>query len=295
LAAFFFFSASSLGWAQTGSIWEPLEERLIQDGFDRTYIKSLFGRTSLRFSPDIMARKINALLATKLSVSKKRPRTKPQAMGKYLNPILIAGAYGYYREHRQDFEVIERKYDVPGDILTALLLVETKLGNQVGRYNALTILSNMALSKDFSLIEAHLDLENVSDEVKDWLMRRTGQKANWAYGELKSLITYARQNGHDPLEIPSSMYGAIGKCQFIPSSALAYGVDGSGDGIVDLFNTADALHSMANFIKKHGWEKDLDRKAQLKVIYRYNHSESYSLTIMAVADKLRKTNDFFGN
>ncbi len=105
-------------------------------------------------------------------------------------------------------------------------------------------------------------------------------EGNWAYGELKSLITYAQKNGQDPLIIPSSMYGAIGYCQFIPSSALAYGRDGNGDGKVNLFEMNDALYSMAYFIKRHGWKPELDREAQLAVIYRYNHSKSYSLTIM---------------
>ena len=128
-----------------------------------------------------------------------------------------------------------------------------------------------------------------------WLIRRTEQKGNWGYGELKSLITYAQKNGKDPLTIPSSMYGAIGQCQFIPSSALHYGKDGTGDGRVDLFDTTDALYSMAYFVSEHGWKDGLDHKGQLKVIYRYNHSESYAMTILAVADRIRKTKEFFGN
>ena len=216
-------------------------------------------------------------------------------MERYLNPILIAGAYAFYREHKGNFIAIERKYGVPGEVLTALMLVETKLGTQVGKHNGMTILASMALARDFELVRPHIKRKDLSPDVSEWLVKRTGQKANWGYQELKSLITYARDNGQDPLVIPSSMYGAIGVCQFIPSSALSYGVDGNGDGQINLFDITDALYSMANFVKRHGWKNDLTREAELKVIYRYNHSQSYALTIMAVADKLKKTSDFFGN
>lgn len=277
------------------NIWAPLVDRLVKDGFDRAYVDKVFGSEDLKFSPKIMARKMNSLVNIKLSTKKPGPRKKAQVMDRYLNPILIAGAYAYFRENQPEFVDIEKKYGVPGAVLTALLLVETKLGSQVGKYKGVHILASMALAKNFELIRPHIKRKDLSLEMQEWLVKRTGQKADWGYRELKSLLTYSKQNIQDPLEIPSSMYGAIGQCQFIPSSALHYGVDGSGDGKVDLFNTSDALYSMANFVKRHGWKSGLDRDAQLKVIYRYNHSESYALTILAVADRILKTNEFFGN
>lgn len=294
LAAVFVLLCPVFAAAQS-EVWSPLEERLVQDGFDRAYVEKVFGNDALEFSPEIMARKMNSLLNIKLSNRKPGPRAEPEVMDRYLNPILIAGAYAFYKDKQTDFDAIEAKYGVPGEVLTALLLVETKLGTQVGSHKAVHILASMALAEDFELIRSHIERTDLSPEMQSWLMKRTVQKANWGYTELKSLLTYTRRNGSDPLEIPSSMYGAIGSCQFIPSSALHYGVDGSGDGKVDLFEMTDALHSMANFVKRHGWKPGLDHEAQLKVIYRYNHSESYAMTILAVADKIRKTKEFFGD
>jgi len=275
--------------------WEPLKERLVSDGFDRARVEALFSGDDLAFSPEIMARKMSALLETRLAVRRPGPAPEPKVMDRYLNPILLAGAYAFLREHDELFREIEERYGVPGEVLTALMLVETRLGTQTGKYKAMTILANMALARDLTLIRSHVGRPDLSPETEAWLAGRTEQKGNWAYVELKSLITYADKNGLDPLAIPSSMYGAIGLCQFIPSSAVAYGRDGNGDGRVDLFDMTDALHSMAYFIHWHGWREGLDREAQLKVIYRYNHSQSYALTIMAVAEKLRKTVEFFGN
>ena len=294
LAAVFVLGQNS-AFAAQDNVWRPLVERLVDDGLDRTYVQSLFGRKSLKFDPKIMARKMNVLLETRLSSRRETPPSEPAVMKRYLNPILIAGAYAFFREHRAEFAIIQQRYGVPGEVLTGLMLVETKLGTQVGRHNALTILSSMALGGDVELIRPYLDHQDLDADTEQWLTRRTLQKGNWGYEELKALITYARKNGQDPLNIPSSVYGAIGLCQFIPSSAIHYGVDGNGDGRVDLFDTTDALHSMANFVKRHGWKPDLDREAQLKVIYRYNHSSSYALTILEVADRIGATNRFFGN
>lgn len=215
-------------------------------------------------------------------------------MSRYLNPILIAGAYAYYREHRGVYAIIEQEYGVSGEVLTAILLVETRLGNNVGEHNAFAILANMALGGDFDLIADLIDRDDLPEDIREWLVERTRQKGEWGYDELKALIRYAQANGKDPLEIPGSVYGAIGQCQFIPTSAVHYGRDGSGDGLVDLQNTSDALHSMANFIASHGWKESLTEEEKLKVIYRYNHSESYALTIMAVADKIKKAKELFG-
>jgi len=292
LAAVFFFMPLPVRGAGE---WSPLEDRLVDDGFDRSYVQSLFGRSTLEFDPQILARKMNVLLKSRLQAASPAPAPEPQVLDRYLNPILLAGGYAYFREHSAVLSRIRKQYEVRGEVLTALMLVETKLGTQVGSRNGLSILASMALAGDFERIRPYIKRKDLSHEDMKWLVQRTAQKGNWAYAELKALITYARRNGQDPMNIPSSVYGAIGLCQFIPSSALYYGVDGTGDGRVDLFDNTDALYSMANFLRQHGWKEGLGREEQLKIIFRYNHSQSYALTILEVADRIDKTNRFFGN
>ena len=293
MAAVFIFGPVAVLAAQD-NVWRPLVERLVDDGYDLTYAQSLYGRKRLKFDPKIMARKMNVLLETRLSSRKETPSREPAVIKRYLNPILIAGAYAFFREHRAEFAIIQHRYGVPGEILTGLMLIETKLGTQVGQHNALAILSSMALGGDIELIRPYLDRKDISAETMQWLTRRTLQKGNWGYEELKALIDYARKNGQDPFSIPSSVYGAIGGVPIHPFQRHSLrGVDGNGDGRVDLFDITDALHSMANFVKQHGWKPGLDREAQLKVIYRYNHSTSYALTILEVADRIGKTKSVF--
>jgi membrane-bound lytic murein transglycosylase B len=302
LAAVFFFCLGLFalaGQAQAGpasaeTLWEPLVDRLAADGLDQRKVAYLFTSPDLEFQPEIMARKMNVLLHTRLSAKKPGPQPEPQVMDRYLNPLLIAGAYAFYREHRAELTVIHDEYGVPGEILTALMLIESRLGMTVGDYKAFTILASMALAGDFSLIQDRIDKVGASKETLDWLVKRTREKGDWAYNELKALIRYAQANGQDPLTIHSSVYGAIGLCQFMPTSAEHYGRDGSGDGRVDLFETRDALYSMANFVAEHGWKDSMTEAQKLKVIYRYNHSESYAMTVLAVADRISKTRELFG-
>jgi membrane-bound lytic murein transglycosylase B len=87
--------------------------------------------------------------------------------------------------------------------------------------------------------------------------------------------------------MPGSIYGAVGICQFMPSNILRFGVDGDGDGTVNLFHASDAMHSLANYLKYHGWKPGLSREKQNRVLRHYNNSATYANTILAVADALR--------
>ncbi len=73
----------------------------------------------------------------------------------------------------------------------------------------------------------------------------------------------------------------------MPSNVLYYGVDADNDGRIDLFTKADALHSIANYLRGHGWKCTMDRSSQLQVILEYNKSLVYANTVLAVAEKLK--------
>lgn len=46
--------------------------------------------------------------------------------------------------------------------------------------------------------------------------------------------------------------GARGPMQFMPGTFRAYAVDGDGDGIPNIDNARDAIHTAANYLAKHG-------------------------------------------
>ena len=48
-------------------------------------------------------------------------------------------------------------------------------------------------------------------------------------------------------------HGELGHTQFLPANVLRYGVDGDGNGSLNMNSKADALASTANFLRGKGW------------------------------------------
>jgi len=264
--------------------WSPVIERLVADGFDEITVRILFSRAEVTFEPSAMSSKLRELI-------EKVPRP-PSDSSKavyqwYLKENVIAQAHAYLQEHTELLENINHKYCVPKEIIVSILLVETRLGNSVGEKRAFNTLASMALSSDLEAIRPHLPKKLIHPGNEDLARIICRQKAEWAYAELKALILYACRSEFDPLTFPSSIYGAIGLCQFLPSNILPYGVDADNDGRIDLFKKADAFYSIANYLREHGWKYTMDEGSQREVILRYNKSSIYANTVLAVAQKLK--------
>ncbi|CCO24983.1 lytic murein transglycosylase [Maridesulfovibrio hydrothermalis] len=289
-----FMMCSSLALADSHEGWSPLKDRLVKDGFNLEYVEAIFSATSVEYNSDIMARKMRVLLKRRFEPPAKKVAREKEFDERYVGPVLLAGAYAYLREHYDILVQIDKEYGVAPSVVVALLLVETKLGFTLGKAPAFNNLANMAASSDPLLFFDDLGYEKLEDNDLKWLKKRTKKKADWAYRELAALLTFSSANSINPAEIPGSPYGAFGICQFMPTTALSYAVDGDKDGQIDLFKREDALVSMANFMKKHGWKNSLSKAKKLKVIYRYNHSMVYARTIYEVAKQLDRIRSTFG-
>ena len=276
----FLWAAFSLLTPPAAADWSPLIDRLVADGFEDQAVRDLFSRPEVEFDPSAMASKLESLL--------KRRAGKPHGVYKgFLRSPVIAEAFSYLQANQELLENIHRRYCVPQEIVVAILLVETLLGKNVGEKSAFNRLASMALHSDLEAIRSHLPPNLITTKNEDLARSRCREKAHWAYAELKALIHYATRSGIDPVKIPGSPYGAIGLCQFMPSNIVSYGVDADRDGHINLFSTPDALHSIANYLRGHGWKCQLNRRAWPEVIFAYNHSSVYVNTVLAVAEKLR--------
>ena len=267
--------------------WTPLMERLVNDGHDAEKIKALFTRPDVVFQPGPMASKLQALIRKKFEPPPAVISPRLPLYESYLKPEVIAGAFSYEESNLKILETVSANYCVPKEIIVAILLIETKLGEATGVSAAFNTLASMALVTDLDMILPYLPKDLVSEDRKDFARQRCRQKADWAYDELKALLAYAEKKGIDPVSIPGSIYGAIGLCQFMPTNAILYGIDADGDGFADLFTSPDALYSIANYLKKNGWTCKMTRQHQHKVILSYNKSMTYANTVQAIADKLK--------
>ena len=135
----------------------------------------------------------------------------------------------FWALHKEALSQAEKKYGVPAEIIVAIIGVETRYGKHKGFYPILDALSTLAFEYP--------------------------PRATFFKSELEQLLLLAHEQELDPTKMVSSYAGAIGYPQFIPSSYRAYAVDFNGARHADLINNPkDAIGSVANYFKSHGWE-----------------------------------------
>ena len=255
--------------------FETLRQRLIEDGFEAGWIEQIYSQPGVAF--DLRG-----------AASYFRHREASLNYDQFTDSKSISKARAYLERHQRALAQAETTYGVDREIITAILLVETRLGTYVGRRSTLNILSSLAsLGEPWVRDAAWTEMKKTPRLSRKRFDRWAGGKSGWAYRELKAFLTYAAREGFDPSDILGSYAGAFGIAQFMPSSVLVYAADGNNDGQVNLFDHEDAIASVGSYLKKNGWRNKMGKERQSKVIYRYNHSEYYVEAILAIADRLK--------
>jgi len=224
---------------------------------------------------------------------------RPPPMNNYSN-ISSQSSDKYYeiddflQIYKKDLKQAEKLYKVEKETITAILLIETRLGKILGKHSVFNILSSLAMADQPPSLEIiknyinanfnYLDHNSRQKLITDYQERAT-RKAEIARAEFVSLIRLWQQDQLDILEIPGSRAGAFGYPQFMPSSLLRYGIDGDKDGKVDLYNYHDAIMSVANYLRAKGWEKEID--SQYRALLRYNYSQTYADNVIATANSIK--------
>jgi len=194
-------------------------------GFDRGYLNYLLSNTK---STPFLAR-----MAYADANPKKRNRKKPRAgrwtryRGNFLTSRTINKGLAFARANRVALQRAEDKYGVPKEYILGIIGVETRYGENVGKNRAIDALAAMGF-------------ENA-------------RRGKYFQSELEAFLVMSRKEGLDPLKPMASYAGALGLCQFMPSNIKRYAVDHDHSGTVNLWTPHDAIGSVANYFKKHGW------------------------------------------
>ena len=277
--------------------WQTLSLRLQRDGLDARRTGALFARLDLPPSHIPMGTKVRELYTSAfLPKPKVRPaksfETKLGIPGPWFKGVVTVQNAKTCREfinkHAVAFARAELTYGVPSEVAAALLFVETRLGGYLGKHNAFYMLASMSVVREPEDIPEYTEKLRGAQEHFPWIREKMEIKGEWAYKELKALLTYCYANNIDPLQVKGSVYGAIGLCQFMPSNLPRYAVDGNKDGIIDLFNVDDAVASLSNYLHKNGWKSGMSVARQTKVLRSYNAMDIYAHTILALAKTIRQ-------
>ncbi len=164
-----------------------------------------------------------------------RPAEKKKQWHEYRNIFLkqkrIDAGVVFWNEHKAILEKVSKDSGVPIEIIVAIIGVETNYGGNMGSYRVLDALYTLAF--DYP------------------------KRSPFFTKELAKFLVLAEKENISALETKGSYAGAMGYGQFMPSSYLMYSLDHDKDGSRDLLNNiGDAIASVANYFKAHGWKKD---------------------------------------
>ncbi|MCS7279121.1 MAG: lytic murein transglycosylase [Thermodesulfobacteriaceae bacterium] len=255
---------------------KKLKERVKTDLKDRVpeeFIETLFCSSKLTYLPEIMNKSLTW-------------RETALPYHQFLEESRLKRAKEFIEQNRELLKKIENFFDVEKETLVAIFLVETDLGKNTGNYNVFNVFLSLALSGERELYEKFINPPHLSLE-DELIKKRWERRSNWGYRELLYLIEIAYKNHWDPFSLKGSIFGAFGYPQFVPRSYVIYGYDWNGDGKIDLYEIQDALASIANYLQKEGYKRELSYEGKKKIIMKYNISEPYAKTILAIVDKLK--------
>ena len=162
---------------------------------------------------------------------------------RFVEPRRLAAGQKFWVTHRSFIEKTEKETGVPAEIIVSIIGVETIYGRHMGGFSVRDTLSTLGF--DYPDTPNKIARETLfKNQLEDLIL------LCWAENrQAKPFKTCLNQTG--------SYAGAIGLPQFMPGSIRRFAVDGNKDGKIDLRNSPeDAIASVANFLKVHGWVQD---------------------------------------
>ena len=175
---------------------------------------------------------------------------------------VISRGKGMKQANAALFASIERRFGVPAGPLIAIWGMETGFGSYMGNEHTMSAVSTLAYD-----------------------CRRTDYFTDQLYAALQLI-------GESNLS-PSAhgaAHGEIGQTQFLPRNVVNYGVDGDGNGHIDLVGSrADALASTANFLRGHGWKPGAGYQPgqpNFAAIAGWNAAEVYQQSIAYIGQQI---------
>ncbi len=266
----------TIAYSGTGSrYFRSLQQRLVKDGFDADSLAKLYSHGGVYFDAKGVSRYFVH-------------REGKLNYGQFLEPGPIEKAFQYMDDYQAELTAAEKAFGVDRKAITAILLVETRFGSYVGKSSVFNVLSTMAALEDRDVKEMLWKrVSGSTDLSREEFEDKAEKKSGWAYAELKAFLTYTAKENLNPLDISGSYAGAMGFCQFMPSNILTLAKDGDKDGRIDLFSHADAIMSIASYLKHYGWYPGIRGKEAYNVVYTYNHSSYYVNTILKIIELLK--------
>jgi membrane-bound lytic murein transglycosylase B len=168
-----------------------------------------------------------------IAADKKQPEDKlrfTKYKSNVVNAQRVKRGRALYVKHRVLLDEVAKTYGVPAKYIVALWGTETDFGGFTGGHNVPRALASLAY-------EGRREAFFTDEFIKSLKIIQAGH------------ISFDQMKG--------SWAGAMGQCQFMPSSFLNFAVDYDGDGHKNIWTSeADVFASIANYLKQSGWKAE---------------------------------------
>jgi membrane-bound lytic murein transglycosylase B len=165
-----------------------------------------------------------------LELDRKQPEftmTWDEYLAHTASPQRVADGRKQLAANRKALRQIGHDHGVPPQQLVAMWGIESNYGQNMGSFGVIPALATLAYD---------------------------GRRSAYFRGELTKALTMA-QRGVRPENMRGSWAGAMGQCQFMPSTYLNYAQAASGSGPADIWsNQQDVWASTANYLSGLGWK-----------------------------------------
>ena len=156
-----------------------------------------------------------------------RTMTFAEYIGKFVTQQRADNARQKLAENRELLDRVRQRFNVQPRFIVSLWSYESDFGNIMGNYFVPASLATLAYD---------------------------GRRSSLFRPELLSALKILDQGHIRTDSMLGSWAGAMGQCQFMPSTFLSYAVDFDGDGRRDIWaSRADVLGSIANYLARLGW------------------------------------------
>ncbi|HMK68071.1 MAG TPA: lytic murein transglycosylase, partial [Stellaceae bacterium] len=172
--------------------------------------------------------------------------TFKQYIDRIVTPQRIAAGRQKMAENSALLEAVSHRFNVQPRFIVALWAIESNYGSATGDYPVISALATLAYD---------------------------GRRSTFFRKELMAAIEIVDRGYMDPDRMKGSWAGAMGQCQFMPSSYLKLAVSYSGDGRRDIWQRRDDVFaSIANYLASFGWHADETWGRQVRLPQKFDAS-----------------------
>ena len=205
----------------SGYVWlQQLEQQAIDDG---VWVETVHAALD-SFTPNLRV----------VELDQKQPETTV-SFATYrhntVSPARVKKGAELMHHYAAELDAIEERTGVPPQIVVALWGIESSYGHNMGDFETVNALATLAYQ---------------------------GRRADFFRSELIASLHILDQEQKSSSELRGSWAGAMGQCQFMPSTYLKHAVDGDRDGHRDIWgDPIDVMASIANYLAAEGWKREL--------------------------------------